>query len=100
MCTPFPTALLHKILTENPTARITIPDIKKDRWYWRPLKKGKSCGAKCVSCSSCAQCWVFARFAGTKRGRVSSGGVTESPGALPKHIRSDTDFSPVKSALG
>lgn len=76
MCTPFPTALLHKILTENPTARITIPDIKKDRWYCRPLKKG------------------------TKRGRVSSGGVTESPGALPKHIRSDTDFSPVKSALG
>ncbi|XP_015739538.1 serine/threonine-protein kinase Chk1 isoform X2 [Coturnix japonica] len=71
-----PLALLHKILTESPTARITIPDIKKDRWYCRPLKKG------------------------TKRSRVSSGGVTESPGALPKHIRSDTDFSPVKSALG
>ncbi|XP_065594410.1 serine/threonine-protein kinase Chk1 isoform X1 [Cyrtonyx montezumae] len=70
-----PLALLHKILTESPTARITIPDIKKDRWYCRPLKKG------------------------TKRGRVSSGGVTESPGALPKHVRSDTDFSPVKSAL-
>ncbi|OXB56014.1 hypothetical protein ASZ78_015478 [Callipepla squamata] len=70
-----PLALLHKILTESPTARITIPDIKKDRWYCRPLRKG------------------------TKRGRVSSGSVTESPGALPKHVRSDTDFSPVKSAL-
>ncbi|NXV20680.1 CHK1 kinase, partial [Cepphus grylle] len=36
-----PLALLHKILTESPTARITIPDIKKDRWYSKPLKKGK-----------------------------------------------------------
>lgn len=36
-----PPALLHKILTESPTARITIPDIQKDRWYSRPLKKGK-----------------------------------------------------------
>ncbi|XP_009693936.1 PREDICTED: serine/threonine-protein kinase Chk1, partial [Cariama cristata] len=35
-----PPALLHKILTESPTARITIPDIKKDRWYSKPLKKG------------------------------------------------------------
>lgn len=38
---PSPPALLHKILTESPTARITIPDIKKDRWYSKPLKKGK-----------------------------------------------------------
>ncbi|NXJ07967.1 CHK1 kinase, partial [Odontophorus gujanensis] len=94
-----PLALLHKILTESPTARITIPDIKKDRWYCRPMKKGKGCGAGHGSCPSCAQCWHSARSAGTKRGRVSSGGVTESPGALPKHVRSDTDFSPVKSAL-
>ncbi|XP_064029315.1 serine/threonine-protein kinase Chk1 isoform X2 [Pogoniulus pusillus] len=55
-----PLALLHKILTESPAARITIPDIKKDRWYSRPLKKG----------------------------------------GLSKHIRSETDFSPVKSTLG
>jgi hypothetical protein len=33
-------ALLHKILVENPAVRITIPDIKKDRWYNKPLKKG------------------------------------------------------------
>ena len=33
-------ALLHKILVENPSVRITIPDIKKDRWYNKPLKKG------------------------------------------------------------
>ncbi|KAF1570955.1 UNVERIFIED_CONTAM: Serine/threonine-protein kinase Chk1, partial [Eudyptes robustus] len=71
-----PLALLHKILTESPTARITIPDIKKDRWYSKPLKKG------------------------VKRARVSSGGVTDSPGGFSKHVRSDTDFSPVKSALG
>lgn len=58
-CTPFLTALLHKILTESPTARITIPDIKKDRWYCRPLKKGKGCGTKRVSCLGCAQCGVF-----------------------------------------
>uniref|UniRef100_A0A2K5EWH8 Serine/threonine-protein kinase Chk1 n=1 Tax=Aotus nancymaae TaxID=37293 RepID=A0A2K5EWH8_AOTNA len=35
-----PLALLHKILVENPSARITIPDIKKDRWYNKLLKKG------------------------------------------------------------
>lgn len=34
-------ALLHKILVENPSVRITIPDIKKDRWYNKLLKKGK-----------------------------------------------------------
>uniref|UniRef100_A0A8D1QK07 Serine/threonine-protein kinase Chk1 n=1 Tax=Sus scrofa TaxID=9823 RepID=A0A8D1QK07_PIG len=34
-----PLALLHKILVENPSVRITIPDIKKDRWYNKPLKK-------------------------------------------------------------
>lgn len=33
-------ALLHKILVENPSVRITIPDIKKDRWYNKLLKKG------------------------------------------------------------
>ncbi|NXL39163.1 CHK1 kinase, partial [Glaucidium brasilianum] len=71
-----PLALLHKILTESPTARITIPDIKKDRWYSKPLKKG------------------------VKRAHVSSGGVTDSPGGFSKHVRSDTDFSPVKSVLG
>ncbi|KFQ43701.1 Serine/threonine-protein kinase Chk1, partial [Nestor notabilis] len=71
-----PLALLHKILTESPAARITIPDIKKDRWYSKPLKKG------------------------VKRARVSSGGVTESPGGFSKHVRSDMDFSPVKSPLG
>ncbi|NXK47079.1 CHK1 kinase, partial [Chauna torquata] len=70
-----PLALLHKILTESPTARITIPDIKKDRWYSKPLKKG------------------------VKRARVSSGGVADSPGAFSKHVRSDMDFSPVKGAL-
>uniref|UniRef100_A0A8B9CNB1 Serine/threonine-protein kinase CHK1 n=2 Tax=Anser TaxID=8842 RepID=A0A8B9CNB1_9AVES len=71
-----PLALLHKILTESPTARITISDIKKDRWYCKPLKKG------------------------VKRARVSSGGVTDSPGAFSKHVRSDMDFSPVKGVLG
>uniref|UniRef100_A0A8C5JEC8 non-specific serine/threonine protein kinase n=1 Tax=Junco hyemalis TaxID=40217 RepID=A0A8C5JEC8_JUNHY len=71
-----PLALLHKILTESPTARITIADIQKDRWYSRPLKKD------------------------VKRARLSSGGVSDSPGGFSKHIRSDTDFSPVKGALG
>ncbi|XP_069644357.1 serine/threonine-protein kinase Chk1 [Haliaeetus albicilla] len=71
-----PLALLHKILTESPTARITIPDIKKDRWYSKPLKKG------------------------VKRARMSSGGVADSPGGFSKHVRSDMDFSPVKSVLG
>ncbi|NXP17670.1 CHK1 kinase, partial [Scytalopus superciliaris] len=71
-----PLALLHKILTESPSARITIPDIQKDRWYSRPLKKE------------------------VKRSRLSSGGVSDSPGGLSKHIRSDMDFSPVKVALG
>ncbi|XP_060107522.1 serine/threonine-protein kinase Chk1 [Heteronotia binoei] len=69
-----PLALLLKILTENPTSRLTIADIKKDRWYTKPLKKG------------------------IKRPRVSSGGLSDSPGAFSKHIRSDMDFSPVKTA--
>ncbi|NXD88343.1 CHK1 kinase, partial [Halcyon senegalensis] len=73
---PSPPALLHKILTESPTARITIPDIKKDRWYSKPLKKG------------------------IKRARMSSGGVSDSPGGFSKHVHSDTDFSPVKCTLG
>ncbi|NWW98994.1 CHK1 kinase, partial [Caloenas nicobarica] len=71
-----PLALLHKILTESPAARITIPDIKKDRWFSRPLKKG------------------------VKRPRGSSGGIGDSPSGFSKHVRSDTDFSPVKSVLG
>lgn len=41
--------MLHKILTESPTARITIPDIKKDRWYCKPLKKGKGHGENVLS---------------------------------------------------
>ncbi|XP_015275455.1 PREDICTED: serine/threonine-protein kinase Chk1 [Gekko japonicus] len=69
-----PLALLLKILTESPTSRLTIADIKKDRWYTKPLKKG------------------------IKRPRVSSGGLSDSPGAFSKHIRSDMDFSPVKTA--
>ncbi|XP_044293613.1 serine/threonine-protein kinase Chk1 isoform X2 [Varanus komodoensis] len=68
-----PLALLLKILTENPASRPTIAEIKKDRWYNKPLKKG------------------------IKRPRVSSGGPTDSPGGFSKHIRSDMDFSPVKS---
>ncbi|KAM9255710.1 LOW QUALITY PROTEIN: serine/threonine-protein kinase Chk1 [Cariama cristata] len=80
-----PLALLHKILTESPTARITIPDIKKDRWYSKPLKRVR--GRRGTA------------FVGVKRARVSSG-VTDSPGGFSKHVRSDTDFSPLKGALG
>ncbi|NXU77839.1 CHK1 kinase, partial [Oreotrochilus melanogaster] len=71
-----PLALLHKILMESPSARITIPDIKKDRWFSRPLKKG------------------------VKRAQGSSGGVCDSPGGFSKPVRSDMDFSPGKSVLG
>ncbi|OWK17561.1 CHEK1 [Cervus elaphus hippelaphus] len=67
-------ALLHKILVENPSVRITIPDIKKDRWYNKPLKKG------------------------AKRPRATSSGVSESPGGFSKHIQSNLDFSPVNCA--
>uniref|UniRef100_A0A8C5L5H0 non-specific serine/threonine protein kinase n=1 Tax=Jaculus jaculus TaxID=51337 RepID=A0A8C5L5H0_JACJA len=67
-------ALLHKILVENPSLRITIPDIKKDRWYNKPLKKG------------------------AKRPRATSGGMPESPGGFSKHIHSNLDFSPVNGA--
>ncbi|XP_053222925.1 serine/threonine-protein kinase Chk1 isoform X1 [Podarcis raffonei] len=69
-----PLALLLKLLTEDPSSRLTIEDLKKDRWYTKALKKG------------------------IKRPRVSSGGLSDSPGCFSKHIRSDTDFSPVKSA--
>ncbi|XP_034996049.1 serine/threonine-protein kinase Chk1 [Zootoca vivipara] len=69
-----PLALLLKLLTEDPASRLTIEDLKKDRWYTKALKKG------------------------IKRPRVSSGGLSDSPGCFSKHIRSDTDFSPVKSA--
>ncbi|NXO02536.1 CHK1 kinase, partial [Rhinopomastus cyanomelas] len=70
-----PLALLHKILMENPSSRITIPEIKKDRWYSKPLKKG------------------------IKRARMSSGGAGDSPGGFSKPVHSDKDFSPVSSAL-
>lgn len=33
-------ALLQKILVENSSGRITIPDIKKERWYNKPPKIG------------------------------------------------------------
>ncbi|ELW72226.1 Serine/threonine-protein kinase Chk1, partial [Tupaia chinensis] len=67
-------ALLHRILVEDPEVRITIPDIRKDRWYSKPLKRG------------------------AKRPRGSPGSVPESPGGLSKHVRSTVDFSPVRSA--
>ncbi|XP_042553625.1 serine/threonine-protein kinase Chk1-like [Dipodomys spectabilis] len=35
-----PLALIQKILVENPTARITIQDIQKDRWYNKSFMKG------------------------------------------------------------
>ncbi|XP_010006393.1 PREDICTED: serine/threonine-protein kinase Chk1 [Chaetura pelagica] len=72
-----PLALLHKILTESPAARITIPDIKKDRWFSNSKRVG----------------------GGVKRTRGSSGGLSDSPGAFSKPTRSDMDFSPVKSTL-
>ncbi|XP_064424731.1 serine/threonine-protein kinase Chk1 [Latimeria chalumnae] len=67
-----PLALLTKTLLQNPKDRITILNIKKDRWYTRS-------------------------FQGVKRTRVSSGGVNDSPGPFSKHIRSDMDLSPISS---
>nr|Q6DE87.2 RecName: Full=Serine/threonine-protein kinase Chk1; AltName: Full=CHK1 checkpoint homolog; AltName: Full=Checkpoint kinase-1; Short=xChk1 [Xenopus laevis] len=63
-----PLALLCKMLTENPQSRITIPDIKKDRWFTEIIKKG------------------------LKRSRVISGGSSDSS-VLCKQIRSDIDIS-------
>ncbi|NXA06674.1 CHK1 kinase, partial [Sapayoa aenigma] len=95
-----PLALLHKILTESPTARITIPDIQKDRWYSRPLKKGKGPPGNALVPLDLGGYWVSCPFTDVKRARLSSGGVTDSLGGFSKHIRSDTDFSPVKATLG
>ncbi|XP_029817907.1 serine/threonine-protein kinase Chk1 [Manacus vitellinus] len=70
-------AAANRSCTEKPLRRGSpFPDIQKDRWYSRPLKKD------------------------VKRARLSSGGVTDSPGGFSKHIRSNMDFSPVKAALG
>ncbi|XP_053307606.1 serine/threonine-protein kinase Chk1 isoform X2 [Spea bombifrons] len=66
-----PLALLCKLLKENPGSRITIPDLKKDLWFTKAIKKG------------------------VKRSRKSSGGASESSGGLFKHIRSDMDLSQV-----
>ncbi|KAM4703947.1 serine/threonine-protein kinase Chk1 isoform 1-T1 [Rhinophrynus dorsalis] len=66
-----PLALLCKILTETPEARLTIPEIKKDRWFTKTIKKG------------------------VKRHRALSGGACDSPGLLNKHIRSDMDLSQI-----
>nr|DBA16502.1 TPA: hypothetical protein GDO54_003889 [Pyxicephalus adspersus] len=63
-----PLAFLCKILTENPSARLTIPDIKKDRWFTKSLK-------------------------GVKRHRVSSGGARDTSELRNKYIRSDADMS-------
>uniref|UniRef100_A0A8D2LUE6 Serine/threonine-protein kinase Chk1 n=1 Tax=Varanus komodoensis TaxID=61221 RepID=A0A8D2LUE6_VARKO len=70
-----PLALLLKILTENPASRPTTVEIKKDRWYNKPLKKG------------------------IKRPWVSSKGDSDFP-RDSKHIRLDMGFSPVKSTPG
>ncbi|MGH0132703.1 UNVERIFIED_CONTAM: hypothetical protein FKN15_027803 [Acipenser sinensis] len=61
--------LLTRVLQHKPEKRLTIPDIRKDRWYTKVLK-------------------------GVKRTRVTSG---ESPGSLSKQIRSDMDLSPLSS---
>ncbi|NWI58483.1 CHK1 kinase, partial [Calyptomena viridis] len=95
-----PLALLHKILTESPTARITIPDIQKDRWYSRPLKKGKGLPGNALVPPDLGGYWVSCPFTDVRGARLSSGGVTDSLGGFSKHIRSDTDFSPVKATLG
>ncbi|KAM4652614.1 serine/threonine-protein kinase Chk1 isoform 1-T2 [Discoglossus pictus] len=65
-----PLALLCKILTESPSSRIGISDIKKDRWFLKTIKKA------------------------TKRSRPTSGGASDAPGVLSKHIRSDMDITP------
>ncbi|KAM8795510.1 serine/threonine-protein kinase Chk1 [Eudromia elegans] len=36
-----PLALLHKMLAESPTARIALADVKKERWFCRPARKGE-----------------------------------------------------------
>ncbi|KAK6468012.1 serine/threonine-protein kinase Chk1-like isoform X1 [Huso huso] len=64
-----PLSLLTRVLQHKPEKRLTIPDIRKDRWYNKVLK-------------------------GVKRTRVTSG---ESPGSLSKQIRSDMDLSPLSS---
>lgn len=43
-------------------------------------------------------CVIYLLLLGVKRARVSSGGLSDSPGGFSKHIRSDMDFSPMKSA--
>ncbi|CAN2388110.1 regulation of transcription from RNA polymerase II promoter in response to UV-induced DNA damage [Pristimantis euphronides] len=68
---PAPLALLCKILIENPSSRLTITDIKKDRWFTKPAKKGM---LECI-----------------KR-NLSSGG-SDTHGLFSKHIRSDMDLS-------
>ncbi|XP_069597627.1 serine/threonine-protein kinase Chk1 isoform X2 [Ranitomeya imitator] len=59
-----PLVLLCKMLSEIPGSRLTIPEIKKDRWFTKPPKKG------------------------IKRSLVSSGGL-ETSGLLSKHIREE-----------
>ncbi|KAJ1175342.1 hypothetical protein NDU88_000630 [Pleurodeles waltl] len=70
-----PLAFLTKILTESPSARTTIPDIKKDRWFVKTTKRE------------------------VKRARAASGGTSEATAGFAKHIRSDMDLSPVTNAL-
>ncbi|MBN3307040.1 CHK1 kinase, partial [Amia calva] len=47
-----PLSLLSRMLLHDPDKRITIPDIKKDRWYCRSFRTG----AKRLSSSSGGQC--------------------------------------------
>uniref|UniRef100_A0A8C5MWJ8 Serine/threonine-protein kinase CHK1 n=1 Tax=Leptobrachium leishanense TaxID=445787 RepID=A0A8C5MWJ8_9ANUR len=61
-----PLALLCKLLTESPDSRITVPAIKKDRWFTKVMKKG----------------------ALESRRRTTSGGASDSCGNLMKHNRS------------
>ncbi|XP_075046459.1 serine/threonine-protein kinase Chk1 isoform X2 [Mixophyes fleayi] len=63
-----PLALLSKILIENPSSRLTIAGVKKDWWFYKPIK-------------------------GVKRNFLSIGGGSEATGPLGKHVRSDMNVS-------
>ncbi|XP_063799852.1 serine/threonine-protein kinase Chk1 [Pseudophryne corroboree] len=63
-----PLALLSKILLENPSSRMTIADIKKHWWFYKPMK-------------------------GVKRSFLSLGATSEATGPLGKHVRSDMNVS-------
>uniref|UniRef100_A0A8C6ZCZ1 non-specific serine/threonine protein kinase n=1 Tax=Nothoprocta perdicaria TaxID=30464 RepID=A0A8C6ZCZ1_NOTPE len=83
-----PLALLHKMLAESPAARIALADVKKERWYCRPLRKGERSGGHAMSvqrvCTKCASCMQRAHRACSEHAASVHGACSEHAASMQR----------------